>query len=313
MAARTIEQLTSGLIDYAGLFPPAKLDMRTTVEAYARELMGAHRAMLGRIICPASRLEELTEYGRVVMPGTYATSGYREMADTGVEAWRVSVVADRSLDETLAAMDEFDARHREEQGGLARADTIEMRVGTPDEIDEALETIPADVMVFFELPTDRDVRGLVAALAGEEGAAKIRCGGVTPDAIPSAATVAAFLHACVSAGVRFKATAGLHHAIRAEHALTYDADAPRATMHGFINVFMAACLARRRSLTVEQIVEVLEETDPGAFVFNDEIAAWRDQRIDWLEVAKVRESLALSYGSCSFEEPIAELKALGWL
>src|SRR3954466_16148905 len=44
--------------------------------------------------------------------------------------------------------------------------------------------------------------------------AKVRTGGVTPDAIPSAETLARFIHECARRRLAFKATAGLHHAIR---------------------------------------------------------------------------------------------------
>lgn len=312
MATRTLERLTAGLIDYAGLYPPASVSMREHASNYARALMGPRRAMLGRLICPASRLEELTEVARVMMPGTYGTSGYREMADT-LEPWRVSVAADLPLEDSLEALHQFDLRHQGEQGGRARADSIELRVTSASEIDDALDIIPDDVMPYFEVPIQRDARGLVAALAGEGAAAKVRCGGITPDAIPSAEHLAAFILACSGAGVAFKATAGLHHPVRAEHPLSYAADAPRGVMHGFVNVFLAAALARCRGLDLAETVRVLEETDARVFVFTDSSASWRGHDVDLLEIAKVRETLALSYGSCSFDEPLHDLEALGWL
>ena len=52
--------LLDGLIDYAGLFPPAALSMPAAVAAYARYVIGTDRAMLGRFVVPAARLADFT-------------------------------------------------------------------------------------------------------------------------------------------------------------------------------------------------------------------------------------------------------------
>jgi hypothetical protein len=139
--------------------------------------------------------------------------------------------------------------------------------------------------------------------------AKIRTGGIKPEAIPSPAKVAAFISACSRRRLAFKATAGLHHPIRSEYPLTYAPDAPRATMHGFINLLMAAALAWYGKADPDK---VLSETDPDAFSFG-EAAHWRDTSLDANQLATARKDFIHSIGSCSFEEPVKELKALGWL
>ncbi len=316
MATQTLRTLTADLIDYAGLFPPATLDMAGAVERYARYLQSEEAPMLGRFICSASRLEELSAQAGLLMPGTAGTSGYPEMAAAG-EPWRISVVADLPIDETLAAIETFERYHSEEDHGLARVDAVEAKAADSAAIDELIEEIPEDLLPFFEVPGGIDVRGMIAAIAGESSqggaAAKIRCGGVTPDAIPPSAEVAAFIHACARGGVMFKATAGLHHPVRAEHALSYEDDAPRAMMHGFINVFMAAALVKYAKLSLDDTIELLDETDAAAFAFEEDRAAWRDREVSLIDLARSRESFALSYGSCSFEEPVADLKQLGLL
>jgi hypothetical protein len=147
---------------------------------------------------------------------------------------------------------------------------------------------------------------LIAELAKHELRAKIRTGGVTADAIPDADHVATFIRICAMHGVPFKATAGLHHPVRCMRALTYDADSPRATMHGFINVFMAAAFPHDAE-------RILVEEDPRAFRFEDEFAFWREKAVTTEHLAQIRREFALSFGSCSFEEPVNELKELGWL
>jgi hypothetical protein len=139
--------------------------------------------------------------------------------------------------------------------------------------------------------------------------AKLRTGGLTPEAIPAVADVAAYVLACAERRLPFKATAGLHHPVRAPHPLTYAADSPRAVMHGFLNVFLAAALAWHGDRDIEP---VLAETDPAAFRF-DEKAHWRDRSLDADQVREARRHFAHSFGSCSFEEPVRDLEALGIL
>lgn len=141
--------------------------------------------------------------------------------------------------------------------------------------------------------------------------AKIRTGSVNPDGIPSCADVAAFIKACAEKRLTFKATAGLHHPIRAEYALTYAADTPRATMHGFLNVLMASAFAWRGDADID-IEAIVAETDISAFRF-DERAHWRQHSISIAELDEVRLKFIHSIGSCSFDEPVAELRAHGFL
>jgi hypothetical protein len=306
----------AGLIDYAGLFPPAKLAMPAAVEAFAHARAGEEEWMLGRFICPASRLEEFSKAAAVLMPGTHATSGYREYADIG-EPWRVSVLIDGDLGAGMAALEAFNRKHSVEDSGRAVADVIELKVGSPSEVDAALDRIPDELFPFVEFPSEvvnaGDVRGFVAALAGQAAAAKVRTGGVTPEAFPSPAKVADFLLACRAAEVPFKATAGLHHPVRAEFPLTYEPGCPRGVMHGFLNVFLAAAAVRAHRLNERVVTAMIEERDTGAFRFTEEGVRWRDVVLDSLQLAESREGFALSYGSCSFDEPVRDLASLGLL
>lgn len=137
--------------------------------------------------------------------------------------------------------------------------------------------------------------------------AKIRTGGVKPEAIPSPAEVAAFILACADRRLAFKATAGLHHPIRAEHPLTYEPDAPRAIMHGFLNVLMASALAWHGERDIEPVIA---DTDPDAFSF-DEFAHWKGRSLTVEQIRNARRDFIHSVGSCSFDEPVQELRALG--
>lgn len=310
---QSIRSLLADLIDYAGLFPPAKLDMQRSAEEYARARMGAEEWMLGRFVCPVSRLRELSKAAAVLMPGTHATSGYREYAEA--EPWRIAALIDGDLRADLQTIQAFNGHHEREDNGRAAVDMIEVKVPTAADIDAAIDAIPDEIYPFFEVPAELtlkgDPRGFVAALAGHAAAAKIRTGGVTADAFPSPQQVSAFLVACEGAGVPFKATAGLHHAVRASYPLTYEPNCPRGVMHGFLNVFLAAAMVHEHHIDEDRAAAILGETDAKNFHFTPEGVRWNGLFLEDTQLAESREAFALSYGSCSFDEPVEELRTLG--
>ena len=156
----------------------------------------------------------------------------------------------------------------------------------------------AGATVYLEKPTE---------LAGTR--AKIRTGGVTADLFPSPEALADFLLQCAQRKLAFKATAGLHHAVRGVYKLTYEPDSACATMHGFLNVLLAACLAWYDG-SPAQVRATLEETDAAAFRFDDTGVSWHGHRLSNAQLAAAREEFIVSFGSCSFEEPLQELRKL---
>jgi hypothetical protein len=180
------------------------------------------------------------------------------------------------------------------------ADTIEVKAATIEEV-ERIARAAAGRTVYVEVADAT----LLDALAANGLRAKIRTGGVTADAFPDAPHVARFLAGCMRRRLPFKATAGLHHPLRCVRPLTYEPDAPRGTMHGFVNLFLAAALSDRAE-------ELLLDDDPRAFAFDDDGVAWRGRRVATAELEAMRQC-AISFGSCSFEEPLDDLKELGWL
>jgi hypothetical protein len=139
--------------------------------------------------------------------------------------------------------------------------------------------------------------------------AKLRTGGVVADAFPSSELVARFIRACLRAGVPFKATAGLHHPVRASYRLTYEAGGPTGVMFGYLNVFLAAALMAT-GLDDADAIRLLDERDPDAFELRTDSIGWRGHVLTAAEVRRARERVAVSFGSCSFREPVDELKPL---
>jgi hypothetical protein len=178
----------------------------------------------------------------------------------------------------------------------------------PDPLPAQVETLETKQPLKLSLPTYCE-----APLDRINGSfAKVRTGGVTTDSVPMPSEIAEFLCQAAARQVPFKATAGLHHPIRGDHPLTYSADSPHAIMHGFINVFVAAAFAWPGNDRAA-VIGVLHECDPESFDFFDDALTWRGRRLPTEQIATTRRDFAHSFGSCSFEEPVAGLRALGWL
>jgi hypothetical protein len=141
---------------------------------------------------------------------------------------------------------------------------------------------------------------------------KIRTGGLTPEAIPSTEDIADFLCEAAARRLPFKATAGLHHPLRSLRPLTYAPDCQQAMMHGFLNVFLAAAFAWHRAKR-EVVLGILNETEAGAFQFGERAALWNGHKLSAQQIQEARRDFAHSFGSCSFEEPITDLRELDLL
>jgi hypothetical protein len=295
---RSARVLLNGIVDYAGLFPPASLDMERAARAYADYLSSPYSELLGKFIVPVSRLNELSEVGSAVFPRDDDPS------------WRISVIVGSSLGDARIAAREFNARHRNGSlDGNAVCDAFEAVAADGDAVREALREIPVFFELYLEVPATIDPAPAIKAMSGTRAAAKIRTGGVTRESIPSSAQVLRFMRQCHGHGVPFKATAGLHHAVGSEYPLTYDTDSARAEMFGYLNVFVGAA-AIEAGWDDASVIGILEARDPSSFRFDADGVSVNGRKIEAPVLAGTRERFALSFGSCSFIEPVDEARAL---
>ncbi len=159
--------------------------------------------------------------------------------------------------------------------------------GEPGPLPPQIETLETKSAGRLSLPTYCEVP--LDQIAG--GYAKIRCSDITSEAL------ADFLCNAAAKHMPFKATAGLHHPMRS------------AEMHGFLNVFIAATFAWY-GMDRTAVRELLDETDPRTLEFNDDELRWREWTASTADVEQARRDFAHSFGSCSFDEPINDLRAL---
>jgi hypothetical protein len=262
--------------------------------------------MLGRFVCPATALAVFSEHAEPLLP-----------RDAGAIPWRLAVTGSGDVAADLAQMTAFNARHRvcfDECGAIA--DCYEVKASTPEEIRQLAAATPRELQVYIEVPFGDALEPCVESIAAVGRRAKMRTGGVTAAAFPSARDVVRFLRACLTHGVPAKATAGLHHPLGGQYRLTYEPDAPTGRMFGFLTVLLAAAHLGNGGADAEA-VRLLEETDPRAFEMNDLHVAWSGPNGPVVfsrdALLQMRERALVSIGSCSFTEPVEESRALGFV
>jgi len=267
-----------GLFDDAAIFPPGNLPLDRAVPAHLRHRTGAHRELVGPFVVAAAQLADL---------GVLLTGRPQASFDVAV-----TVPSPHQVSAALAAVD-----------AIAAARLVALEVAVTEEIP-ADAVAPAlavvlgartDVDVFVELPRDARRTRLVEELSHTPYLAKLRTGGVRADLYPDAVELGSAIVTCVRAGLPFKATAGLHHALRNTDGET------GFEQHGFLNVINAVDAAVRGA-DHEYVVELLAERDP--VVVSQRAFAARDRM-------PVVRSWFRSFGTCSIHEPLEELVALG--
>jgi hypothetical protein len=292
-------------IDYAGLFPPAQLDMPGAVAEYASYVRSADSWALGRFVVPAARLDELAAVAEARPPDADESLGDPSPARGLSAVLGADVAAD------AARVDAFNSTHASDADRWwGRVEAVELRAATLDAIEAALRIVPHGLERFIEIPIAGDTTPLVRAIRDGGAAAKVRTGGTTLDAFPSSRDLARFLATCIAEGARFKATAGLHHPLRGEYPLTYEPGSANGSMYGFLNVFLAAAFLRAGQ-SESVACEVLEERDASSVTFDAAGVTCRGHRLSVSELARARGAGIQSFGSCSFREPIDDLTALG--
>lgn len=297
----------SQIIDYAGMYPPANLSLEEAFQNFVTYQSDPDVWMLSRFVVPAARLAELPEFDLILSFTTLGRNG-------------------KDLDEFLKNVN-FDIDEilsfREARGSKANVDAYETALPAPALADKFAAndaaTRVADALnrngiaVFFETPfgdgwkerAERLIRALRKVKDKHVGF-KLRTGGVTADKFPSPAQIAWVIAEVREAGVPLKCTAGLHHPMRHYN------ESVKTKMHGFLNVFGAATLAFANGISHNQMQSILEDEDPTSFIFDESGFEWRGLRVPASEISGARQ-FAMSFGSCSFDEPREDLRNIGLL
>ena len=305
--------LLDGVVDYAGLFPPARLEMSRAVKMFATDREGVCPNMLRHFILPATRLSEFDQFGTTIAAGA---------------PWTLSILVGGG-ETTAEWIDKLDAdlvaiqAHRQAKGNTeVKVLEIALPTALAADADSFARTIAevetraagADLTgsdLFFETTSAEHRRVLVDALSQYQGkpfrvGLKLRTGGIKSEHFPSNEAVAEVIELCDSAPIPWKATAGLH------HPFPYPCPQIGVTMHGFLNLLMGVVLWQAKKLNPEQLSELISDANADRFVFTDDHVEWNGVCANRLEVIAGRERF-ISFGSCSFSEPLIDLDNLGLL
>jgi hypothetical protein len=306
--------LLDRLIDDAGLFPPAELPMRLALRAHARHRESAYWWAGGRFVVPASRLDEFAAAREGAADRPIDLSVILDAGALGAKG--DTVRADLHRIDRIAALSGVTVSSLEARLPQLTLDEPAMQRIVAD----IVERYPsAEIAFWYEssysagwtAPLESWLPVLAAARAAAPPnltlGAKIRCGGARSGATPSVEDLAAFVVAAHAHDVPWKATAGLHHPVRGQHGV-----AGGAVPHGFLNLFVAGVALHAGALDAARVADVIAEQDPRAFVVDPAHIAWRDVRIEPEQIAAARER-CVSFGSCSFDEPVNDLRELGIL
>lgn len=325
-----LRALLTEALDYAGLFPPASLALDPAIRNFARDRQSSERWMLARFICPTGKLADLQRYRdelfaheppfRFSALGTGASDldAFRRGLESDVQAMNAFV---NSHDDCVR-VEAFETRMPD---ALSREPSVALATAALECYSAAFDTSRfAGCSAFFEAPAGTSwqdgAEHLIREL-GREGRRrkarglpapgfKLRTGGVTADAFPSTSLVAWALACCRDAVVPIKFTAGLHHPIRMYR------DEVNTKMHGFVNVLAAAALAHAYPLDPlgeRELEAVLECEDPRQFELHDDRILIGQYVLAADVITAIRRDAVISFGSCSFDEPIQDLRSLGWL
>jgi hypothetical protein len=304
-----LRTLLATAVDHAGLFPPAGLNMSAAVAAFHEHRHGEHAWMLGSFVVPAGRVQELAE--AIEAQRVAAEGGARVGAHESPDPWPLSLLV-ASSEEGAEAMGVVRRRFAD----ALRVAALEVRPVGAQAIRERHEHVSGQaaegVHVFYEVPLDEHMEARLDSIAAVGAHAKVRTGGVTAEAFPSVGALVRFLRACAERDIAFKATAGLHHPFPGRYPLTGEPGSARGAMHGFLSVALTAALVRARAVDDAEATASLT-AGAGDLAVRDDGLSWRGHRLSNPDVADLRRDFFRSFGSCSFTEPVEELRAVGLL
>src|SRR5438552_11238312 len=301
---QSLHVLLAHSIDYAGTFPPCSLDLKRALANQSRYVGSPDAWMLGAFILSVGQFTAAKEHLSQFDPQHPLRVSALGPKTENAAAFRTV------LPKVISAIRSFSAHNVD----LLAVDQFEMLL--PPDVDLDLlgyaRALVGELMTFWEAPVEIAAR-TIALLAEHNSDTdslpfgyKLRTGGVTAEVFPSSAQIAKALVLPADYQVPMKFTAGLHHPVRQflEELLS--------KMHGFLNVLGAAVLAAEHKWDEQQTARMLEDENAASFSFTEDFFTWHEWKID-TDRLKARRKFITSFGSCSFDEPREDLRALNFL
>ncbi|MEY2988868.1 MAG: hypothetical protein RJB13_2389 [Pseudomonadota bacterium] len=316
----SVKALLSRSLDYAGLFPPAQLPLSGAIEEFSRIRNDSNEWLVMRFVLPASRLSEFIEEGSAALADAaqlkmpWHISGLIRSAPSiseAIERLRAEAGLLRGLMDSHPGSIVLDSCELPLPDEVTNSHDQDLARGFFQEALRVLDEIQLKIPLFWEVKLDKSFEHIALAAfhlnrtEGNRLCLKFRTGGLTPDAIVSPDVLSRAFRLVIGHQVPFKLTAGLHQAFR-----HFDSQVG-TELFGFLNVFSAAVLGWKYSLSETEISLLLQEKSLAHFAFTSEAITWKNYTASVAEIQNIRNIGLKSFGSCSFYEPIEELKKLG--
>lgn len=315
-----LKEYLSGIIDYAGTFPPAKLSLDVALKNYSQYIQGQYSWMLGRIVLSASSLEQVSSIAKE-----------QKLFDKS-PAWRISAVfkLEQNAENFLKNLT-IEMEHVREFGQLHSFDEVlvdSLEIPLPEEILKKSEEELIDLFssvtflandlavkprIFLEGSFGVNPGYLCTAINkfnlkfNEKIALKVRTGGVVPSAVPTPEQLSQSIASAAKEKIAIKATAGMHDPIR------HMDENVGCKLYGFLNFFTACLMAYKFNLEGAPLTEILKTERVDVFHFEREWFSFQNKKFNLSEIKKIRREWALSFGSCSLLEPVEFLRQYGLL
>ena len=289
----SLKVLLRAIVDYAGIFPPAKLSLQNAIADYLKYSQSSDNWLLGNFVIPVSRLTELE---------TLLVNRYSE--NKLLTPCSISAILSGNWQSELQQVQTFNNNNN------LKITAVEFKPLSLGEIQQAINHIPKGIETFWEIPLDENLENYLAILKKANKAAKIRTGGLSAQSFPDVERLCQFIFASAEAQVPFKATAGLHHALAGNYEVNYQEKNFFANMQGFLNLSILAALVYGQKLTRKGALTILQESFSTNFKFQEENIIWQNHNLSLTELQKSRKCFFRSFGSCSFQEPLDELRGL---
>ena len=302
MAAASLRALLNRSIDYAGMFPPCSLELEPALKNQAEYVRSADSWMLSALVLPIAKFGDaasiVSQFDKAHALRVSALGPKTENAAAFLAELKNSAETIRS----------FQKQH------VDFVSVVQLEMLLPQDVDLAGLSKAAELIgdlklqAFWETPAESAEKAIALLARAKQPAFgyKLRTGGVIADAFPNSVQIARALLASTKHHVPIKFTAGLHHPVRQFR------DEVKTEMHGFLNVLGAGVLSAEHHWDEAQSIEMLEDQRAQSFEFHDTVFAWRDWEIT-LDRIKARRKFVTSFGSCSFDEPREDLRALDLL
>lgn len=313
-----LKYFMTGIIDYAGMYPPAKLAFEQAFTNFLAYQQVDDHWMMNRFVFPIQQAHQLITFAEQL-----------SLSKKPIKLSVLPVYKDRANEFIQQFHSDYQILSDVIKKNELNLDITLFEFKLPEELKNASQSLVypffnsflsvfdsktlKKTSVYVEMckldrdwqySMDRFTNLLAFYPTRNTFGFKLRCGGITSESFPEVSMVAGAIFMCREKGLSMKFTAGLH------HPLSHFNSSLNTRMYGFFNVLGAAVLSHTHLLSTKELEELIIEERIDQFSFADQGMKWRDYVVNTEQIKQARDQFCIGYGSCSFDEPRQDLRSL---